>query len=114
MHDLDAGDVRPDLLEAAARLGDVGEPLLDLDSGHRGQDHEARTRLMTQRLQDAERAEASEYNGDDLMDPVPPPSADGYDLDDRSERQRYAVERLEGRDVGPDSAYSSSDYPEEE
>ena len=71
--DVDAGDARPDLLDAAARAGDMGEPLLDLDSGHRGRDHEARTAFMAQRISDQDRYTAAEQGADDL-DPIPPPS----------------------------------------
>jgi hypothetical protein len=102
------------LLAAAARAGDTGEPLLDLDGGTRGQNHEARTHYMAQRLSDQDRYEAAEYGADDLSDPIPPPSQDVYDLDSREDRIAYLSERIEGRGVDPSDTYSSSDIPEEE
>lgn len=110
--DLDSGDLRPDLLAAAARLGDVGEPLRDLDDPHRGRAHEARTAHMAERLSDQDRYAASERGEDDLANPIRPPSRESFDMDDRQQRAAFMAERLEGR-AESDQAYSSSDYDAE-
>ena len=110
-NDLDAGDVRPDLLAAAARLGDVGEPLRDLDDEHRGRAHEARVAHMAERLQDRERIADAEDDGDDSRDTEPPATQDFYDLDSREQRLDFYADRLRGV-TDPDATYSSSDYEE--
>ena len=109
--DVEAGDRRPDLFAAAERLEDTDQRLR-LDTG---KDHEARVALIVGTLADQERQEnAAVYGGDDdLTSDVPPPSRDWYDRDSRDEMLTYQTERVEGRAVGPEHLYSSSDIPPE-
>lgn len=102
--DVEAGDARPDLYDAAHKSGG----LLDLDGGTRGQNHEARVEFMAQRMRDNERVTNAAVGLDDLTYSEPPATADFYDLDNRAERQAFMSDRLRGAtDAG--SAYSSSD-----
>ena len=111
--DLVSGE-RPDLGMIAERLEDLGEPIADLDSGHRGRDHVARTELIAQRLADQERVADAEDGYDDLAEPEPPQTQAVYDLDDRAERHAYLADRLRDSGADPSDTYSSSDLAEQE
>lgn len=103
------GEDRPDVQAAVDRLDAEGRGLPDLDTGNEHQRRAKRQALMAQLYSDRERADGAEANGDDLLDDVPPASQESYNIDDREQRQRYILDRLEGREVSPDSAFSSAD-----
>jgi hypothetical protein len=105
-----AGADRPDLQGAADRLAAEGREIPDIDSGSVHQQRAKRQQLMSDLMADRERADAAESNGDDQLSDIAPPSQEAYDLDDREQRQRYLLDRLEGREVSPDDAFSGSDY----
>ena len=101
---VEAGDERVDLLQAAAELGDMGEgPLIEATG------HEGRTRLMTEILQDAERAERGEMYG------APPArQREEYDTStssgDRGHAARVALamDTINGYDDVQDQRWDSS------
>jgi hypothetical protein len=107
--DIEAGDARPDLFEAAARTGG----LLDLDDDNPHRAREARVEYMTQRLADQDRAANTAQGLDDITAEQPPPTQVAYDLDDRDERQAYYADRLRGV-TDASATFSSSDYAEQE
>jgi hypothetical protein len=108
-NDIEGGDLRPDVINAAEKTGG----LLNLDGGTRGQNHEARVEFMAQRLRDQERQADHAQGLDDVTYEEPPASREDYDLDDRNQRAAYYNDRMRGA-VGPDAAYSSSDIDPEQ
>jgi hypothetical protein len=106
-----AGERRPDLFEAAEQIALERQPLLDMDTGHRGRDHEARVQFMAERLSDRERQAAHERGEDDITQEQPPRSQGMYDLDRHEDRVAYALDRMRGLDIPAEDTYSSSDLP---
>jgi len=115
---IDAGEMRPDVLYAASQLGDRGQGLRDLDHPNAMTAHANRVAHMVERLEDEGRYRANAEGTDDLRDEAGPPRRTTYDLDDVRGGQRldWMVDQLEGRldpETARDVAYHSSDYEEE-
>jgi hypothetical protein len=109
-----AGEERPDVQAAVDRLNAEGRGLPDIDEGSVHQQRAKRQQLMTEMYADRERADAARETGDDLASDVAPPSQEAYDLDDREQRQRYLLDRLEGREVDTADTFSGSDFQDAE
>jgi hypothetical protein len=92
-------------IEAAEDLASKGRsPFVNLDEGSEHARRAARTAHMAERLQD--------INDPANADGVRPATRASYDLDDRSQRQQWAADRLEQRDLSDATVYNGSDsYP---